>query len=82
MCIACAENHVKQDGVCVDEKQAGRKRHATAARYLTYIGLAVAALILTQKSALLASIIAACVAIYIAVAEYQLNTADAQINSG
>ncbi|CAH1103127.1 unnamed protein product [Psylliodes chrysocephalus] len=74
MCINCANGYVKKDNFCIDSSEENRKTFASLSRYLTYLGLCIATCIIFNKSTYVAAIVGSCVAVYITVSEYTLNS--------
>ncbi|KAJ8956218.1 hypothetical protein NQ317_019074 [Molorchus minor] len=75
MCVNCASGYYKKDNICIDASDESRKNFVFYSRYLTYMGLCIATFIILNKSTYLAAIVGSCVAIYISVSEYMLNSA-------
>lgn len=75
MCINCATGYYKSDNICIDSSEESRRNFVSFSRYLTYLGLCIATCIILNKNTYLAAFIGSCVAIYITVAEYMLNSA-------
>ncbi|XP_018578048.1 cysteine-rich with EGF-like domain protein 2 [Anoplophora glabripennis] len=74
MCVHCASGYYKKDNMCTDASEEYRKSYVVIARYLTYLGLCVTTCIILHKNTYLAAIIGFCVAVYITVSEYMLNS--------
>lgn len=74
MCKNCASGYIKKDNMCIDLNDVNRKNFVSFSRYLTYLGLCIATCIILKKNVYLAGILGLCVAVYITVAEYMLNT--------
>ncbi|XP_014233062.1 cysteine-rich with EGF-like domain protein 2 [Trichogramma pretiosum] len=73
MCEKCAERFIKKDNICVDTDILGRKSQENWARYVTYLGLAVATGIIFPLNIYIASVIGILVASYIGASEYMIS---------
>ncbi|CAG9855194.1 unnamed protein product [Phyllotreta striolata] len=74
MCINCANGYFKKDNFCIDASEENRKSFVSVSRYLTYLGLCIATCIIFNKNTYVAAVVGCCVAAYITISEYTLNS--------
>nr|XP_040579641.1 cysteine-rich with EGF-like domain protein 2 isoform X1 [Lepeophtheirus salmonis]XP_040579645.1 cysteine-rich with EGF-like domain protein 2 isoform X1 [Lepeophtheirus salmonis]XP_040579650.1 cysteine-rich with EGF-like domain protein 2 isoform X1 [Lepeophtheirus salmonis] len=79
-CIECAEGYQKNDGgVCISDETAGRIFTISNSRFLTYIGLIVAACIIFQRSPIVSGILGVIITFYVSLSEYYLSGATGEL---
>nr|XP_022914956.1 cysteine-rich with EGF-like domain protein 2 [Onthophagus taurus] len=81
MCLRCAKGFRMVDKICIDEDKENRHNYVYWTRIITYLGLCVCTCIILQRNVVLAGIIGLCVAVYIAVSEYILNSPPTPISA-
>ncbi|XP_046460090.1 cysteine-rich with EGF-like domain protein 2 isoform X1 [Daphnia pulex] len=75
-CVECAENYELKEGVCKGPKSWSQSWQGSSLRYLTYLGMCLSTCIIFQSSTTLAALVGVCVAAYISLSEYSINTED------